>query len=192
MEQNNYDFIMSQTPQKKNLFGGGKKQRIVLAAGIGIAILILIIFIASLLFGNKSDAATVLAPVGAAQNDLIDITTLGTENARDTALVNKSASANLIISSQNNTINAQLGKNAKKLTAPYQNDGYKKELEEAKNAGSFDKEYAAILSNRLDLYRQSLVTAYSNATTAKLKKELESYYSQIGVLIGEPTTPQQQ
>lgn len=191
MDQNNYDFIMNQTPQKKTLFSGGKKQRILLFAAIGAAVIILLIFIVSLIFGNKADTATILAPVAAAQADLIDITAIGVETARETALKNKSASANVIITSQNNSVSTQLGKDGKKLTAPYQNDGYKKELEEAKNTGSFDKEYAAILSNRLDLYRQSLVTAYSKVGSTKLKKELESYYSQIGVLIGEPTTPKQ-
>ena len=191
MDQNNYDFIMNQTPQKKTLFSGGKRQRILLFAAIGAAVIILLIFIVSLIFGNKADTATILAPVAAAQADLIDITAIGVETARETALKNKSASANVIITSQNNSVSTQLGKDGKKLTAPYQNDGYKKELEEAKNTGSFDKEYAAILSNRLDLYRQSLVTAYSKVGSTKLKKELESYYSQIGVLIGEPTTPKQ-
>lgn len=189
MDQNNYDFIMNQTPQKKTLFGGSKKQRIIVFAAIGGGVLVLLVLLLSLVFGGKSDTATLLAPVAAAQTDLIDITAIGTETARETALKNKSASANAIISSQNSTISAQMGKNGKKLAAPYQNDGYKKELEEAKNAGSFDKVYSAILSNRLDLYRQSLVTAYSKVGSAKLKKELEAYYSQIGVLIGEPTTP---
>ncbi len=191
MDQNNYDFIMNQTPQKKALLGGDKKRRILLMTAIGAAVIILLVFIVSLVFGNKSDTATLLAPVAAAQTDLIDITAMGVETARETALKNKSASANAIISSQNSAINAQMGKNGEKLAAQYRNNGYKKELEDAKNAGSFDTVYAAILSNRLDLYRQSLVTAYSKVGSTKLKKELESYYSQIGVLIGEPTTPKQ-
>lgn len=181
---------MNQNTKPKGVFASGdKKQRIVLVVvGAVVLLLIGIILFSVLNAGNKS-TSELLAPVAAAQTDIIDITAIGAKEARDTALINKTASVNLVVTTQNNGINSYLGKDAKKLIAPYQNSEYKKELEDAKNSGSFDKEYTAILSNRLDLYRQELVTAYNKAPTTKLKKELESYYSQIGVLIGEQTTP---
>jgi hypothetical protein len=192
MDQNNYNFIMNQTNKPKGFFtGGDKKKRIILvAAGAVVLLLIGFIFLSIVSAGNKS-TSELLAPVAAAQTDIIAITDIGAKDARDTALINKTASVSLVVTTQNNGINSYLGKDASKVIAPFQNSEYKKELEDAKNSGSFDKEYTAILSNRLDLYRQELVTAYNKAPTAKLKKELESYYSQIGVLIGEPTTPEQ-
>jgi hypothetical protein len=190
MDQNNYNFIMNQNTKPAGfLGGGGKKQRIIIVvAGALILIILGIILMSILTAGNKS-TSELLAPVAAAQTDIIEITDIGAKEVRDTALINKTASTNVVLISQNNGTNSYLGKDAKKLIAPYQNSEYKAELEDAKTSGSFDKEYTAILSNRLDLYRQTLVTAYNQAPTAKLKKELESYYSQIGVLIGEQTTP---
>lgn len=182
---------MNQTTKPKGVFmGGGKKQRIIFVAIGAVLLIILGVVVFSILNAGNKSTSELLAPVAAAQSDIIDITDIGAKDARDTALINKTASVSLVVTTQNNSVNSYLGKDAKKITAPYQNSEYKKELEDAKNSGSFDKEYTAILSNRLDMYRQELVTAYNKAPTTKLKKELESYYSQIGVLIGEPTTPQ--
>lgn len=192
MQPNDYDFILNQQPEKKPAgFGGNKKQTIIFAIA-GLLVLLLVIIILVSVFGNKNTKESNLAPVVAAQNDLIVLTAIGIEDSRDTKIQNQSASISAVITSQNSTLSAELGKNAKKLTAPYQNDSFKQELEDAKNAGSFDKKYAAILANRLDLYRQSLISAYSKTKTPKLKKQLEQYYSQVGVLMGEPTTPEKQ
>ncbi len=181
---------MNQNAKPTGVFGsGGKKQRIIIvAAGALILIILGIILMSVLTAGNKS-TSELLAPVAAAQTDIIEIADIGAKEARDTALINKTASVNVVLITQNNGTNSYLGKDAKKIIAAYQNSEYKAELDDAKTSGSFDKEYTAILSNRLDLYRQTLVTAYNQAPSAKLKKELESYYSQIGVLIGEQTTP---
>jgi hypothetical protein len=190
MEQDDFGFILNQAPQKQTLLGGTSKKKRLIFMAIGAALLLVgIIIIASVIMGNGNNTATLLAPVSAAQTDIIEITELGAKDARDTVLINKTASTNLVLTTQNSAINGKLGKDAKKMIAPYQNSEYKKELEDAKNAGNFDSTYAAILSNRLDLYRQTLVTAYSQAPTTKLKKELESYYAQVGILIGEQTTP---
>lgn len=181
---------MNQNTKPAGVFGtAGKKQRIIIIiAGALVLIILAVVIMAILNAGNKS-TSELLAPVAAAQTDIIEITDIGSKEARDTALINKTASTSAVLITQNNTTTSYLGKNANKLIAPYQNSEYKKELEDAKSSGSFDKVYTAILSNRLDLYRQTLVTAYNQAPTTKLKKELESYYSQVGVLIGEQTTP---
>ena len=191
MPSNEYDFILNQQPQKKAAgFAGNTKQTILfIIAGLVIFLLVIIVLVS--VFGNKNTKETSLAPVVAAQNDLLTLTAMGIEDSRDIKTQNQSASINAVITSQNTTLSAELGKNAKKLTVPYQNDSFQQELEDAKNAGSFDKKYAAILANRMDLYRQSLVSAYSKAGTPKLKKQLEQYYSQVSVLLGEPTTPTQ-
>jgi len=191
MDQNNYEFIMNQTSQKKPLFGGSKKQRItIIVAGAALALLLGILLV-TVISASSKNTQEVLAPVGGAQADIIAITEIGAKEARDTATINKTASVSLTVSSQNAAIMGQLGKNAKKIIAPYQNSGYEAVLDDAKNSGSFDKTYQTILTERLDLYRQTLVTAYSQTKSAKLKKELESYYAQIGVILGEPTTPKQ-
>jgi hypothetical protein len=190
MDQNNYNFIMNQgTKPAGFLNSGGKKQRIIIVAIGAVILLILGIIIMAVLSSGSKSTADLLAPVAASQADIIEITDMGAKAARDTALINKTASVSAVLITQNNTTASYLGKDAKKIIAPYQNNEFEAELEEAKTTGSFDKEYTAILSNRLDLYRQTLVTAYNQAPTAKLKKELESYYSQVGILIGEQTTP---
>jgi hypothetical protein len=190
MDQNNYDYIMNQGTKPAGILGGGgKKQRIILVVAGALVLIILGVIVMSILSAGNKSTSELLAPVAAAQTDIIEITDIGSKDARETALINKTASVSAVLITQNNGTNSYLGKDAKKIIAPYQNTEYKKELEDAKTSGSFDKEYTAILSNRLDLYRQTLVTAYNQAPTTKLKKELESYYAQIGVLIGEQTTP---
>jgi hypothetical protein len=191
MDQNSYDFILQQSAkQKKPLGGGNSKQRIIIAVAGAAVLLILGFVFFSLVVGGGKNTTELLAPVSAAQSDIIEITEIGAKEARDTALINQTASTNLVIVTQNSATNSKIGEGAKKIIAPYQNTEYKKDLEDAKNSGSFDATYQAILRNRLDLYRQELVTAYNQAPTTKLKKELEAYYSQVGVLIGEQTTPQ--
>lgn len=191
MDQNDYNFIMSQPAKQKHFLGGGSQKQRILITIIGAAVLLVVgILVLSLIFGGKKDTAALLAPVAAAQADIIEITELGAKDGRNTTLLNQSASIHLVVVTQNTATTGKIGKNAKNIIAPYRNTEYEKELEQAKNSGSFDTTYQAILRNRMDLYRQTLVTAYSEAQTTKLKKEFESYYSQVGILLGEQTTPQ--
>jgi hypothetical protein len=185
MDQSAYDFI--------NQTGGGsdtgKKKRIIVAA-VGLLFLISIgVLFFVLMFGNKQDTNQLLLPIAASQQDLIDITDAGLKDARDNKLLNASSSTNLVLASHSNITKGYLGKDGSKAIKAYQNAEYKKALDEAASSGTFDKSYEAILSQRLDLYRQQLVTAYSKVEDAKVKKQLAVFSDEANTLAGEPSTP---
>lgn len=185
MDQNAYDFIN----QAGSGSDTGKKKRIIVAVIGLLALLTIGILFFVLMFGNKQDTKQLLLPIAASQQDIIEITNTGLKDARDNKLLNASSSANLVIASHSNITNGYLGKDGAKSVKAYQNAEYKKTLDEAASSGTFDKSYEAILSQRLDLYRQQLVTAYSKVEDAKVKKQLAVFSDEANTLAGEPTTP---
>jgi hypothetical protein len=192
MNPDEYNYIMRQDQRpKNNIFNSNStKQRLIIVV-IGALILIgALLIMYMLLFGSQKDSKEILLPVAASQEDIIDITEIGTKELRDASLLNATASTYVVIASQNAKTTSRIGEDASKLVEPLKNDEYQKVLDEAKASGTFDQAFKTLLSNRLDLYRQTIVTAYSESSSKEIKKELESFNSQVGLLLGEPTTPQ--
>jgi len=192
MNPDEYKYIMNQGQKPKISFinNNSTKQRILLVVIGGLLLIAVLFFAYLLIFGSQKDQKEILLPVAAAQADIIDITEVGTKELRDTALLNNTPSTYVVVSSQNAKTLSRIGENAAKLVEPLKNDEYQKVLDEAKASGTFDQAYKTLLSNRLDLYRQTIVLAYSESNSKEVKKELESFNSQVGLLLGEPTTPQ--
>ena len=173
------------------LAGNSMKQRLFIV-GIGLAGLIILLIVGyALLFGSQKSTSDILAPVAASQADIIDITEIGAKEARDAATVNATSSTSLVVTSHYAKTSARLGEDAKKIIEPYKNTEYQKVLDDAVTSGTFDKTYQALLANRLDLYRQTIVSAYADSKSKEIKKELEAFNSQVGLLLGESNTPQE-
>jgi uncharacterized membrane-anchored protein YhcB (DUF1043 family) len=189
MDPNNYNFITQQGTASST--GGSQKQRIIVAI-IGLVILLLVgIIFYSLVFGSQKTNAQILLPVGAAQADILELTKEGSKDARTSKLLNTNSTTALVISTHSSQTLGLIGKDASKQIAPFQNKEFTKALDDARQAGNFDSTYESILSTRLDLYQQTLMTAFSEITDPSVKKTIEQQYSQVSTLRGKPTTPQE-
>ncbi len=176
MDQYDFSFLNDQQPQVKKQ-GNQKKQLLIFAIGVLIFVLIIVIVLATI-FGSKQDTRQILLPVAATQDDLIDIVDSGKRELRDNAVLNQSTSVGLVISSQKNSITSYLGKSPEKAYAIYRNTEYESTLEEALSNGTYDKTYATILNQRLDLYLQQLVTAYSQLENPNVKQQIAKIHDE--------------
>lgn len=192
-QQNPYQFIIDEAPKKKGFIIGGnsQKQRLIQVA---IAFMILIIggvILLNVVSNASKGSITDLYKLAAAQQDLIAFTALGVTNVRNTQIASKSATAGVIITSQNNTTIAaitKLGdKKPTKSIAIYSDTTFIKLLDEAKKNGKYDDTYAALFANRLDDYRAKLQTAYASTKDTVTKKKFADAYSQLDLIT--PSVP---
>lgn len=192
MDSNNYNFITQQgAPQAAGVNGSSQKKRIIVVV-VGFVILLLVGFILySVVFGSQKTNIQILLPVGAAQADILELTKEGAKNARSSKLQNTNSTTALVISTHSSQTLGLIGKDASKQIAPFQNKEFTKALEDAKAANNFDSTFESLLSTRLDLYQQTLMTAYSEINDPAIKKTIGQQYSQVSTLRGQPTTPQE-
>lgn len=180
MDQNGFNFLNDNTGADP-----GKKKRILVAIGGLLALVLVIVVILMIALGGKVDSKQLLLPVAGTQADLIEITSAGNKDLRDSALLNQSTSTGLVIATHNNVTNGFIGKDASKAAQAYQKTDYNKEFEEAASNGTFDSTFNTILSQRLDLYKQQLVTAYSQLEDANIKQQIAKFHDEAKLLSGE-------
>lgn len=183
--QNPYDFITDSEPPKKTLgFGGGStKTRIIQVAIFSVIILIVVLVLYSLLFGNKKSTAELLYIPASQQADLIDLTKIGSEKVRESKANLKMTTANALISSQNSDTLAIIkknggGKNSPKAILALQDKKYEDVLKEAESNGKYEETFLALYANRLDAYKTSLESVYSQ-TSGKYKEDIGKMYSDL-------------
>ena len=193
-QNNPYDFITkSQRKKRAPIFtSSSQKTRTLQVAIIGFALVILGIVIFSIINHINKPKVDVLYKVAAAQMDIIDITSMGKNNIRDSKLVNQNETANSIITSQNHDLtvylSTSLGKSAEKKITDYRVITYKKALEDAQKNGNYDTVFTTLLANRLDDYRIKLEAAYTTNKDTELKKQLSNNYQQLNVIFPTKTT----
>lgn len=185
-QQNPYSFFLDSKPQKKvNL--PSTKHRILIVFGL-VAVLCAagVVLMNVLNAGSKNNAENFYVLI-AGQSDLIDLAKIGAQKARDPQLQQLAANSEVLYTSQNQATIALMDKQGikldKKKVALYRNDGYKKALDDAETSGKFDASYAAILTQRVDAYRNTLQTAYAGQKSQSVKKELANQYAAVGLLI---------
>lgn len=188
-QKNPYDFIMNEPPKiKASKFGGASmSRRLLVVAGGGVILIVLMVLVFGVILKGGDKGADALYQVAASQQDIVDLTTLGNSNIRDQQLLNLSTTANLVVSSHYSDIKTYISKSsfsknsAAKITA-LRDEQYKKVLDEAKISGTYDESFQAILSNRLDLYRTQLQSAFAATSSQTLKNKLNAEYMQINDL----------
>ena len=184
-----YDFIMNdkrKTTPIFNLGGRNLKQRILQAAVVaGLLLVVFVLIFSFVLKGGGSDTNNLLQ-VAAAQQDLIDLTSLGKQNLQDQQLINQNQSVKIIVTSQYKDLAAFLSshgvsKVAQKIV-PLQNTQYKTTLSNAKDNGQYDTAFRSVLTDKIGVYQSKLKIAYAAAKSNTLKTMLANEYSQIGTL----------
>jgi hypothetical protein len=193
-QSNPYDFLNEVPQQKRGLTMGGNSQKArALQVGI-IAVVILIIgfVIMSLMSSGSKTYTQNLLKLAAAQQDITDLTKLGSTEVRDAQLARQSAAIKSIVLSQNVETLALLNKSGAKKPAKdialLQVKTYTKNLDEAKKNGNYDEAYTAILANRIDDYRVKLQATYSSISDPVIQKQFSDYYQQLEILAPAPTS----
>lgn len=193
-QQNPYDFIMSPTQKKRSfgLNGGSQKTRILQVAVIAIIVLLVGGIFLTIINGKKNGGADSYLSLAASQQDILDITKLGSVNVRDAQLLTKTASVSLVVTSQNNQTIALLkkagNKSPAKQIAALQVKSYVKTLSDAQQNGDYDTVFATLLANRIDEYRTKLQSAYANASSSSTKKQFSEDFQQLEIIY--PTSAQ--
>ena len=192
MDKENYNYIMEHDAPKRSLLQlNSKKQRIIFIVVVVLAILLVFMLVLSALSGGNKNSSQTLYPVAAGQADILSITKLGTVDARDIDVINLTATTQAVVSSHSAIINTNFNKDDLKKITAMQNSDAKTTLEEAKQAGTYDKTYTTLLNNQLDVYQQALITAYDAAQSGTLKKDLAKMYNDIKTIRAEPDSPPQ-
>lgn len=191
MDKENYNYIMEHDAPKRSLLQlNSTKQRIIFVAIVGMVGLLVIMLIVSALSGGKQSSRELLYPVAATQADILSITKLGSTDARDVDVINFNATTQTVVNSHNAIVKANFQKGDDKKVAALQTANAKATLEEAKQAGTYDKTLTTLLNNQLDLYQQTLMKAYDGAQSATLKKDLAKMYTDIKTIRGETANQQ--
>lgn len=174
--QNQYDFILDNKKPKKSLIptGGSKKQRIVvflIFIGVVLAIFGLIF---GLIFrgGGASQSLTQLAQQ---QQELIRISTIGTEEGRSRETLSFAYNTQLsLMSSQQETLvrlsTLRKAPNAKELAEGVQ-PSIDQELSRAQQADRFDEVFTTVLRRELTAYQRAIQAA-GNEVSAPADREL--------------------
>lgn len=186
---NPYDFILNNQPiPPKSGLAGDFKKRLIVVAGGGIVLIVLLIVVFSVILGGGKQGANELYQVAAAQQDIIELTNSGLTIIRDAQLLSTTTTVNVVIISQNNDTKSLIkelgfgGKSATLINAK-RNKQFKTALDEAKTSGTYEASFKAILSNRLDLYRSYLQSAYAVNTVQSAKKSISAWSTQADNLV---------
>jgi hypothetical protein len=185
-----YNFILNQgnnQPKRSILPGAGssKKQRIIVVAAGGGILLLIIILISSLLFGGKKTPG--LLDLAQIQQELIRVSTLGTQQASSSRARYLAITTELTVISNQNNLLAQMKKqgqkpNTKQLSLK-QDKSTDAALTQATTDNRFDEVFIETVQKQLVAYQQQLRTVYTGTTSATLQRLLNEDFSQAGTLI---------
>lgn len=189
-QQNPYSFILDDKKQRGTRLPG-TKQRVAVFAGLVVVLLTAGFVVMSLLSSAGKGSTQLLYKAAAAQADLIDLSGIGSQKARDPQLRTLAATSEATYISQNKALLSIMAKQGikadKKEIAKYQVNSYKKALEDAETSGTFDVSFAALLTQRADAYRNTLQAAYADQKSQSAKNELAAQYKAVGLLIKRDT-----
>lgn len=190
-QNNPYDFITnSPTKPKKSFLPGGNSltsRLIIIGAGVMILFMIGLVVIALLNSGStalKNDYSTVVLQ----QAELIRVSDIGVQKARQADAKNLAITTKLSLSSQQPDLLA-LAKKAgastdPKILAASVNSETDTALTTADQANQFDEVFVEIMSAGLKKYQQSIKKVYDATSSAATKDTLSKNFNSINVLLG--------
>jgi hypothetical protein len=185
---NPYEFIMTETPNKKGglLPSGSQKMRIIIVAVIGAVLLMVGLVLWSLLASSGSGNRELMLKASQQQAEIIRIAAIGSEKAKGTDAKNLAAITEQTMTSDKIALDAvqkqqkiklspkevALGKNSKNDTA----------LTDAEQKNKFDEAYIEITIRDLAAYQKTLRELQAQAGS-KTKTQLNELYTNAGLLI---------
>ncbi len=181
MQENNpYDFITNpsqHTPKSSINFGGGKNKIIITIVFAVVTLIVLFLGISFLLSISKANNEDLIT-IRANQTELIRIIELGNKDATDTALKNRLASLQALVSSDESRLTDLMKKRNIEVTKIQLNSEKNEEvdsaLESAKQQSNYDEVLLDEISNRSNEYYNALKSSLSEATTNTEKDVLNT------------------
>ena len=185
-QQPSYDFITNPAQaQKKSLLpGGGDSLQIrIIVVAAGLILLLIVGFIGMTLIssGGKSQQDA-LIKLTQQQAELVRISKIGIDKARDPAALNLATTTNFTLRSDQQALivvaktpakQLALGKNAKTDIA----------LTAAEQANRFDEVFTQTLQTQLTAYQKNLKIAHEGASSKKTKTVLAEQYAHATSLL---------
>lgn len=199
--QNQYDFILNNSPTApNNRFGGAgssKKVRILIVAG-GVILLIIVAAVVINLLGNAGRAqAQKLTDVARSQTELVRVTTLS-KSAKDLNTISLATTTKLSVATSLNNTKQLLGKRGLgskelgKALSSTKNTKTDTALSEATQNNRFDETFLKILDSQLSEYKKLLTAAHGGANASEKKlieaeiKNIEAIQKQVQKKPGAP------
>lgn len=190
-----FDFILNgnQKPKKSLLpKGGNRKQRLLVALGIGAGVIVLLIIIVSLLLSSGNTSTKSLISIAQTQNEIVRISSTGSQKAKSKAAANFAITvADSTATGQAATTKYLTSKKVKippKTLAMGQNPQTDAALKSAQTAGRYDEELISTLQKSLLAYQSEVGTAYKATNSASQKALLKQLFDQVTILLkNQPT-----
>jgi flagellar basal body-associated protein FliL len=182
--ENPYQFITdtSHKPKKPLLPGGNSKQGRIIIVAVG---LIVLLIVAAVIMGLISSAGNAgkneLVKAAQQQTELIRISKIGIDKARDPATKNLAVTTNLSLQSDQAALLANVKVSTKELTLS-RSTKTDVSLTTAEQSNRFDEVFAQTIQTELAQYRATLKSAYDKSSSTKLKNSLNELYAHAALL----------
>jgi len=180
-----YDFIMSTNhkPKKSLLPSGGSKQSRILIFVSGVILLLIIatVVMVAISSSGKGQEETLLK-AAQQQAELIRVSKIGIDKARDPATRNLAMTTNLSLQSDQSALLTHVKASSKQL-ALGKNTKTDIALTSAEQSNKFDEVFTQTIHTELTAYQKTLKTAYDGSSSKKLKTTLAEEYAHTGILL---------
>lgn len=186
-EQNPYQFITDadHKPKKKLIPTGGSKQgRILIVVGGVILLIIIATIVMAVISSAGKGQEEVMLKAAQQQAELIRVSKIGIDKARDPAARNLAVTTNLSLQSDQTALAAHVKASAKDL-ALGKNTKTDIALTTAEQSNKFDEVFTATIQSELIAYQKTLKSAYDGATSKKTKASLSDQFNHASVLLGK-------
>jgi hypothetical protein len=188
---NPYDFITSSNKAPKPVgIGRGSGNsfvgKLVLIIGGAIILMVVIVFVINLLFGNKTNVASLLT-LAQKQQEIARVAAFGQQGLSDQAIAGAAVNTRLTMITQQQTLITYLSAHKQKINpknlALKKDTATDKRFTQAKATSTFDIVFAQVLRQQLQEYSDSVKTSYNNSTSQQAKKLLAADYQQTQMLL---------
>lgn len=193
-EQPPYDFIMNSgaTPQKKGLLPSGmsKKQRILIVAGAGLALLMIFGIVFNLLFNRPDPTLGASLKMAQQHTEVLRVADIGVKKARSSTTRNLASTVKLSMQSSEDKIVAIASK-GRKIAAAQLNSAKDLKTDEALTTADqnnrFDEAFTETIHTQIRAYLAQLRTVYQASKSKEDKKVLDEVHNQLNkVLPAQP------
>lgn len=185
-----YDFILNADQKPKNgFFSDLGLPRWVVLGGLAAVILIVLIVLYSVAFGNKSNNQPVLSLAAQAQ-EISRVSTLVSQTSTDSNTVSLATTVITVLTSQQtgltNYYTSTGHKLDTKLLAVDKNDQTDQQIQSANQSNSLTSFYESYLKASLSSYGQALASEYKLTRNPDLKPTLDSDYQSVQTILNSP------
>lgn len=171
-----------------------KRKRILIASAGGVGLIIVIVMLASLIFSGGPDIAQRLISIAQRQEEIIRISEIGIDNARDTDVKQFAATTRSAMRSSQNDITglietragSRISQSRLRATEDTQTT---QDLETARQANRFDIAFAETILDELTDYQTLLGAVAQETNSANEREVMQALDREVAVLINRLAGP---